>query len=325
MTVIELPAIKETTEDYEAIEERIQAAFRSHFYYPLLKILKTPRSAIENAKKTALELALEQGTVSFDRNMFTGSFNAQISKELRGYGARWDKERSAYRISKGELPESVRSTLALSEQAFTDKIAKVQRALAQVLPEEVADSVDSAKFFDSTLWKVDRELSKTLERISVTPTLSPTQRKKIADEWQRNLALDIKGFTAKQVVDLRKRIEEAAFSGNRRESLLKLIQESYGVAENKAKFLARQETSLLMAKFKETRYLDAGVTEYKWQCVAGSPAHPVRPAHKRLEGKIFRWDHPPITTEPDEPERRNNPGQDYNCRCSARPIVRFNK
>jgi SPP1 gp7 family putative phage head morphogenesis protein len=95
------------------------------------------------------------------------------------------------------------------------------------------------------------------------------------------------------------------------------------VSANKAKFLARQETSLMTTKLKETRYREAGVNEYKWKTVAGSKLHPVRPSHKILEGRIFRWDDPPITTPPGEAVRRNNPGQDYNCRCFAQPIVRF--
>ena len=52
--------------------------------------------------------------------------------------------------------------------------------------------------------------------------------------------------------------------------------------------------------------------------VVGSPNHPVREMHKALAGKVFSWDDPPITNEKGD---RNNPGQDYGCRCYARPIV----
>jgi SPP1 gp7 family putative phage head morphogenesis protein len=100
-----------------------------------------------------------------------------------------------------------------------------------------------------------------------------------------------------------------------------MIRESFGVTEKKAKFLARQETGLLMAKFKESRYTESGIHQYKWRCSAGSAKHPVRPSHKVLDGRVFRWDTPPITTAPDEPQRRNNPGEDFNCRCVAIPIV----
>jgi len=155
--------------------------------------------------------------------------------------------------------------------------------------------------------------------------LTAQERAKIAGDWANNMDLYIQKFTEEQIKKLRKDIQQQVFKGNRRETMVKKIQDSYKVTANKAKFLARQETSLLMAKFKESRYTSAGVTHYKWRCVAGSKLHPVRPSHKRLDGKTFTWQDPPITTEADEPVRRNNPGQDYNCRCTAIPIVRFNK
>ena len=130
-------------------------------------------------------------------------------------------------------------------------------------------------------------------------------------------------------------VKENVFAfGNRREALIKKFMESYNVTENKAKVWARQETNLLMAKFKETKYLEAGVEEYEWRCVH-MPHQPsptaiykpgeVRYSHAILEGKIFSWKNPPVTTRPGEKQRRNNPGQDYQCRCFALPLVRFKK
>ncbi len=108
--------------------------------------------------------------------------------------------------------------------------------------------------------------------------------------------------------------------GYRYETLVAEIQKSYGISQRKAKFLARQETSLLMSKFKQVRYQEAGSNEYIWDCVAGSSAHPVRHFHLLNRGKIFRWDTgAPINANGD----RKNPGQDYNCRCFAKPIIRF--
>jgi SPP1 gp7 family putative phage head morphogenesis protein len=79
----------------------------------------------------------------------------------------------------------------------------------------------------------------------------------------------------------------------------------------------------MIAAYKKEKYTSAGVNKYKWRCVAGSPLHPVRPSHKALNGKIFSFDDPPITTMPGEPVRRNNPREDYGCRCHAVPIVEF--
>jgi SPP1 gp7 family putative phage head morphogenesis protein len=318
--VIELQPIKETTEDFDRLESRIKELFKRTIYYPLLAELKISKSTLKNDNDALLE-ALRSGRITFSRGQFTGRFDASISKELRKLGAKWDN--GVFRIAKTSLPRSVKQAISTSEVRFVEKMAQLDKKLAQVVPEQVAEQLKSADLFDRTLWKTDKNLKASMKNISVAPELTVERRKRIAEEWQNNMQLWIKNFTEEQIVELRKKIQKNVFSGNRYHSVIQTIQKSYGVSANKAKFLARQETSLLMTKFKESRYTDAGVMEYKWGCVAGTAKHPVRPAHKILEGKVFRWDDPPITTSPGEPARRNNPGEDYNCRCFAKPIVRF--
>lgn len=161
---------------------------------------------------------------------------------------------------------------------------------------------------------------KVLSQIVISPKFDEEQVSKIAKEYNNNMKLSIKGWTEEKVKELRSLVQEKVMNGERYEGLAKIIQESYGTTQSKAQFLARQETNLLTTKMKETRYESAGVSEYKWRCVAGSKDHPVRPMHKIHDNKIFRFDNPPIV---DKKGNRKNPGEDYNCRCVAVPIVRF--
>lgn len=322
-----LRPIKITTEDFEAIEEKIKALFKIKIYEPLLRELSLPRKTLTNSLEDLLK-SLQEGRITFSRGSFAGRFNSSITKELRELGARFDRKTGAFKLPLSSLPLEVRSAISASEWRFKQKIDRIDRKLAQILPEEIAGRLSISKNFDRTLWKTDRDFKSSVKGITVAPELTESRRKKIADEWQNNMRLWIKEFTEKEIVELRKNMKATVFAGNRYESAVKTIQKSYGVSANKAKFLARQETSLLMTKFKETRYLEAGVNEYKWGAVSGTPAHPVRPRHKALaeasnKGKIYRWDNPPITSEPGQPDRRNNPGQDYNCRCFPKPVVRF--
>lgn len=328
---VELKPIKETTEDFEACERRIKELFKAEIYFPLLASLTLTKTTLTNEdEENALIAALRSGRITFYRGAFAGKFNAAISKELKRLGARFDKRTATFKILVSELPMEVRHTISASEYRFIEKMAGIDRKLAQIVPEQIAAKLKVADLFDRTLWKTDQAFRQSVKGITVSPELPPEQRKKIADEWQQNMELWIKDFTEKEIVQLRTNLQKAIYSGNRYESTISTIQKSYGVSANKAKFLARQETSLLMTKFKQTRYQAAGVNEYKWGRVAGTPAHPVRPRHKELaaaseRGTIYRWDAPPVSTAPGEPERRNNPGQDYNCRCFAKPIVRFTK
>lgn len=319
---IQLKPIKETTEDYEAIETKLDAWFRAEIYLPILQELGESKTTLSNSSDALLD-AIKFGRITFHQGRFTGKFNASVSKELKELGATWDRKTGAWKILLSSLPPDFEQAVRAQEQRFVRKLQAIDRKLAQILPEEITGKLQVEQLFDRSLWKVDKEFRKTVENITVAPQLTDAARKRIADEWQTNMRLWVKDFTESEITKLRKGIQKSAFAGNRYESAVKTIQDSYDVSKNKAKFLARQETSLLMTKFKETRYVDAGVEWYQWGCVSGSKNHPVRPWHKALEGKRFRWDDPPITTKAGEPIRRNNPGQDYNCRCFAKPLVSF--
>lgn len=319
-----LKRISDDPRDAERLEAKILELFRLEIFSPLLILLQLPDSTlVENAKHTPLMESLRLGRVAFNRGVFSGKFDAATSKELKALGATWDRKTAAWRLPLAKVPDEIQQAIAVSEARFVAKLEQLDRILLQKLPAEIADHLDATKVFDITLWKTDRAMAKSLKSIAVPPDLTPERRERIAAEWHDNLALPIKDFAEKEIQALRDLVQKHTFSGGRYEELTDRIKKQYGVTARKAKFLARQETSLLVTKFKETRYTDAGVTEYRWVCVKGSPAHPVRPSHKALDGKIFRWDHPPITTAPDEPPRRNNPGQDFNCRCTAIPLVRL--
>lgn len=321
MKKIYLAPIKETSEDFEAVEARLKALWKKELYAPIMVLLGFPTDTLTNAKDPLAD-ALRAGRITYYRGRWSGRFNSSISKALERLGAKFDRKTSTYSLPEASLPRQIRELIAVSDERFRAKIAGIDKKLAQILPEKIADQLQVAKLFDSTLWKTNQAFKQSVKNITVAPDLTDRERGRIADEWQNNMKLWVKDWTGEEIVKLREQIQKTIFSGNRYESAVKTIQKSFGVSQSKAKFLARQETGLLMAKFKETRYTDAGVHEYEWRCVAGSKNHQVRPWHKALEGKIFRWDNPPITTKPGEAVRRNNPGQDFNCRCFAKPVIR---
>lgn len=330
--VIELKPIKESTEDYDEVERRIKILLREQIYVPLIKELGGNRKTLQNATDDLLS-AIKYGRIQFYRGTFTGRFNAGISKELKALGARWDRQTGTWKLSSASLPSQVRMAVQASESHFRQKVESIDKKLAAILPGEISEKLKVAELFDTTLWKVEREFQATVKGIAVLPKLTKEQRKKIADDWQNNLKLYVKDWTQKEIVQLRKDMQESVFAGNRYDSAAKMIQKSYQESSNKAKFLARQETGLLMAKFKEVRYKDAGVKKFIWKCVTGTTNHPVRDTHKICDNKIFSWDNPGELDKSgvvkaggvQKPAGGKNPGEDYNCRCYAKPIVEFGK
>lgn len=95
-------------------------------------------------------------------------------------------------------------------------------------------------------------------------------------------------------------------------TLAKKIQEIGKVSEKRAKFIARDQTAKLVSTMNRERNLALGIESYKWRT---SKDERVRPNHRSKEGKTFRWDDPPEDT--------GHPGMDFNCRCTASPIMKF--
>lgn len=319
--IIELNRIEEDTKEVDALQKRLRLYFRDKLYVPLMRELGVSSRTLQNAKPDPLVDALFTGRITFNKGVFSGKFNAEISKALKDLGAKWDRKSSTYKIRFGELPVDVKSVIGSSESKFKEKLSKIDLKLKEILPEEFAASFKCEDLFDKALWKADKSFQKNVKNITVAPQLSDSQRGRIADDWQNNMELYIKDFTEKEIVQLRKQIQESVFAGNRYGSAVSAIQKSYGVSMDKAKFLARQETNLLTAKFKQTRYQDAGINEYKWVCVNRPhdkdpknhiPGN-VRYSHGILDQKIFRFDDPPVTSNPGEPVRKNNPLEDFNC------------
>ena len=329
---IELKPVKETSQDYEHVEKRIKELFKREIYLPILKMLGHSQITLTNSRDDLLK-AIKFGQIQFYRGQFTGRLNAKISKELKALGARWDAKTRTFRLPQSSLPPEVHIAITASRSHFEQKLAGIDRKLAQILPVEIADKLKVDQLFDQTLWRVERDFNATLKGITVAPELTKEQRSRIAKEWQTNMKLYIKDWTKKEIIELRKNMQESVFSGNRYETAIKTIKKSYGVSETKAKFLARQETGLLMAKFKESRYVETGIKKYIWKCVTGTEAHPVRKTHKECDNKIFTWDNPnelgkdgrPNPNGQHKPGANKNPGEDYNCRCYAKPIVEFGR
>lgn len=323
MSTKELKPIRERPADYDALETRIRHFLVEMIYEPIMAELLLEPATLKNAKGSPLLDALRAGSLILRGSVFEGRFSAEISRELKRLGGVWNTTSSTYKLPESSLSREILEAAAVGARRFEAKLRRIDEKLQQKLPANFADSLATEGLFEKLIGRKDAEIRKSLKNISVLPPLSEDAKKRLAAEWQGNMDLWITDFTEKEIRRLRLDIQAAAEKGQRYGSLVKAIQRSYGVSADKARFLARQETSLLVTKLKEVRYTEGNVHEYKWRCVVGSPAHPVRPAHKALDGKVFRWDTPPITTPPGEPPRRNNPGQDFNCRCAAIPIVKF--
>jgi SPP1 gp7 family putative phage head morphogenesis protein len=103
--------------------------------------------------------------------------------------------------------------------------------------------------------------------------------------------------------------------------LRKRIQDSLGVSKRKADLWARDQTLKLHADVARSKHESLGITEYIWRT---SGDERVRRDdkygnHLALENNRYKYSDPPIVAL--KGLRRCNPGKDYECRCTADPIL----
>lgn len=106
------------------------------------------------------------------------------------------------------------------------------------------------------------------------------------------------------------------------ENSKKLVDRVYfrgETAEERAKFIARDQVSKMNSEMGAARAKSAGITKFKWRH-SGASADP-RKLHQKYDGQIFSYDDLPIIDE--RTGERGLPGQAINCRCVAVPVIEF--
>lgn len=300
------------------VRQEIQRIFNELIYIPLSAVLeKYTLAEIRNAVDD-LSNAIKMGNIWYDNGLFRGHFNARTSKELRDIGASWNPDSKTFSLPEGDIPPLIKMAMAHADMHYDE----LKRALIQTLDDVNIESINALsnipdKYMQSITWMND-DFDKTVRAVAVPSQLTEAQKGFLASEWSYNLDLYIKKWTDENILKLRQDIQENAFGGRRSSALIKYIQNNYQVSRHKAEFLARQETSLLMSKFHQSKYADIGVYEYRWST---SHDERVRPDHQELNDKVFNFQTPPVVDR--KTGRRCNPGEDYGpCRCIAIPIIR---
>lgn len=94
------------------------------------------------------------------------------------------------------------------------------------------------------------------------------------------------------------------------------LQGAFDMSKARAELIARDQTLKLNANITQEAHRAVGIDRYRWST---SNDGSVRDGHAALEGQVFSYDDPPVTNQ--KTGDRNNPGEDYQCRCCAIPIV----
>ena len=190
-------------------------------------------------------------------------------------------------------------------------VNKLLEALANIrrrLPELAARALPS---INRALERLNRDNLRDVRR--VLPISIADQGPEVAGtlaNWRTENVRLVTTIGPRLLDDLQDLLVTAATTGMRVETLRKRIQERFSVSESRAKLIAVDQTLKGNSALTQARHRQAGVTSYIWTT---SRDERVRPEHRALDRQEFRWDDPPPP---------GHPGQDFNCRCVARPVIR---
>lgn len=317
---------------HEPLYREIYKAIYLSVFEPLLYEVQEVE-AMTNDKDTILERYLKSGLIEYRDGKFSGQLSASISKEIKGLGGKFVEK--AWHLHPSKLPFKMRQLISVNERkmiALQERLTKnfdamtgktssfVKNMTIQSMGVATMDRVSQE--FKSTILKnvavqpkLDEEGLAKISRDYLT-TIDLPIRKKLLREFEDEAIKVVENFEQDVVEKLREKLNVMILDGRSRDAIKKEIMGQLKISKTRAKFIARQETSLLTTKFKKSQYQQYGVNTYKWVTVGD---HKVRERHVELNGEVFDWDHPPIVDE--KSGRRDHPGSDYNCRCQAFPIV----
>ena len=127
-----------------------------------------------------------------------------------------------------------------------------------------------------------------------------------------DLIKSLAGDQKDRITDVLDKAERGAL---RVEELRKELQATFDVSRSKADLIARDQVLKLNGQLNQTRQQNAGISEYIWRT---SKDERVRETHADLDGTRQSWADPPQVSEDG---RTGHPGDDYQCRCTAEPVL----
>jgi SPP1 gp7 family putative phage head morphogenesis protein len=188
-----------------------------------------------------------------------------------------------------------------------NRYAEVLRSWAGATAERMVTEVAAR---DEAAWMaVSRQMGRSLRKeIAATPVGEVVRARMAA---QVDLITSLPREAAERVHKL---TLEGIVQGTRPKEIAAEILRTGEVTKSRAMLIARTEVGRTSTELTKARAEKIGSTHFVWRTVGDSD---VRPTHRKLEGKIFRWDDPPEC----DPGHHALPGAIWNCRCYPEPLI----
>lgn len=206
----------------------------------------------------------------------------------------------------GDLPPINRRGLLARLSRLAARIVQRRGSFLDDALVKVGDAVSA---FSKAQWQAQAEAAMGVDLSVIEPNLTPT-----INAFRRANVELITTMTQSKVERVRAILEDAG-PGSRVETIRNRLMEDEGVSKRQASLIARDQVLKLNSAVTQKRHEAAGLTEYIWR-TSGDAS--VRPEHRKLEGKRFKYGEPPVS---ERDGSRGRPGEKWQCRCTMEPVV----
>ena len=319
---------------------QIAAGLKKEIYDSLFKQIFTVLNdkTIYNDKKTLIN-AIRSGRIYYENGAFRSSkpFSNAVADELEKIGAKF--KYGAYYIERATLPLELENTLALVAARESAKIGALNGLLVKLsefIGQESAVRLFISKAVDRMYSKLIKDLEETTQDGGKIPVIelvrTKEQAKKVTEDYIHNMDYWVKKWKEKEIIKMRQDVADMVKNGARIETIKKYFMNSWGIAERKAEFLARNESGIAGSVIKATHYQDMGCTHFKWLRSTSKEKRELHLEYAKETGNqyglggtnIFSFSDPPIIEQikvgnsfvPKPNGQKGLPQQTYNCSCN---------
>ena len=218
---------------------------------------------------------------------------------------------AAYKANKPEMAQDSSSAAILSA---------VMKRLARKWNKKFADAAIemAAYYMTKNKDRTDASLKAALKKAGLTVEfkVTPAIQDILTAAVNQNVSL-IKTIASEHLSDVNEMVMRSVMAGRDLGGLREELQVRYGITKRRASLIARTSNNQANADLLRARADKLGITEAQW--VHSNAGHVPRPEHVHWNGKMYdiktgMWS-----------EVANKfvwPGSDFNCRCSARLILK---
>lgn len=229
---------------------------------------------------------------------------------------------------------------SLAERAFASALRKIARAAASIVEAhtqgaEIRNTPQMMKALEDYSealgpWATFKA-SEMVGQVARSNRLAwETKARQIGIQMRRDLLESPTGLIASQLV--REQVAliqsiplraaeraqslalQAAVGGKRAAEIAAELANTTSVSESNAMTIARTEVARSNSAINQARAQSVGSTHYIWRTMEDGD---VREAHRKMDGMVCEWARPPTLSD----GTTTHPGQIYNCRCYAEPIL----